>query len=340
MKPGQQGVIMISFLLLVTVLTIGVGAFYAFASADFSASLRNEYLHQSFYMAEAGVDQGIVQLSKGILTQNISGTLNAVSYQGSYQVTCAPCTGASNETLTSTGTVTISGTNYSRTVRVVVKRSPAYTATAAVAISGVASTNGNVTVDGRDHDSNGNLTGAPGLPGIATSTNTFMQGGSSKVGGNGLAPANPASPGSYQLNAPALPSTPEGILGVPDGSLDAYKTSTPPATPFSNQIIYLTTSWNSVDFNGSSGVLICHNADGTAVLQNIHGNFKGLIITDDLIHINGDASLLGTVVGMKTGGVTLGNGSGQVNYSSQTMSNLPIARYTVSSWEDVRNDLL
>ncbi len=335
-----EGIILVSFLLLLMALVIGVSSFYAFAAADYFASLRNEYNHQAFYAAEAGIDQKIVELSKKNTAANMSGTLSTGQYQGTYQVTCAPCTGTGNETLTSTGTIAVNGFNYSRTVRVTLKKSSIFNATSSVAISGVASTSGSVTIDGRDHDTNGNLTGGPGVYGISTSSSTFNQGGSSQVGGNGIAPANPAAPVTYQVNAPAIPATPEGVLGLGAGALDAYKTSTPPATPFTNQIIYLTASWDGVDFNGSSGILICHNSAGNAFLKNIHGSFKGLIIADDLIHVNGNAELIGAIVGMKTSGVTIGNGSAEVKYSSQVLSALPIVRYTVTSWEDSRNDSL
>lgn len=334
----EGGIVLISFFLLMTVLLIGVGSFYAFAASDFFASVRQEYMTQAFYAAEAGIDKKIADLSTGNNAPSITGTVANNPYQTSYQVTCSPCTGAGDEFLVATGTVAEGNTNYTRTVRVTVQRAPLFTASAAVAISGVASTSGNITIDGRNHDTEGVLTGAPGLPGISTSSGTFTQGGSSKVGGNGIPPANPALPGSYQLNAPPLPSTPEAVLGISDGALDAYKTSSLPTDPFVNKIIYLTSSVTGVNLEGSSGILICHNAAADAYLKNIHGKFIGLIISDDLIHINGDAELIGAVVGLKTGGVTLGNGAGYVKYSSQTLSNLPLKRYSVTSWEDARND--
>lgn len=340
MAEKKKGIILISFVLLIAVLFVGAGSFYTFGAADYFASVRNEFLNQAFYAAEAGIDQKIAALSTGDLTASSTAAVSAAPYASSYAVTCVPCTGAGNELLTSTGTVTVNGINYSRTVRVTVQRSQLFTPTAAVAISGIASTNGNVTVDGRNHTSEGVLTGQPGVYGISTSSDTFNQGGNSKVGGNGLAPLNPALPASYEVNAPALPSTPEEVLGLSEGALDGYKTSTPPTGPFVNQIIYLTGSWTGVNLDNSSGILICHNSAGDAFLKDIHGKFKGLIITDDLIHINGDAELIGAIVGLKTGGVTLGNGSGEVKFSSEVLGSLPLARYQVTSWEDSRNDTL
>ena len=364
MKTKEQGFIFIAFTLFAVLLLIGVGGLFAFSFSDYRASLRSEGMMQALYVAEAGIDQKLVELMQGS-TANISGTLNldtGGNYQGRYDVFYGvvatnastgtksivnPANGAQmavseyangDEVVVSTGTVTISGVQQAqRIIRASVQHAGIVNPRAAVAISGVASTNGAVTVDGREHDANGNLTGAPGKYGISTSSGTFNQSGTSKVGGNGIAPAKPANPATYELNAPPLPNTPEELLQVSAGSLDQFKTSTPPQTPF-NGIVYLTTSWDGVNLNGSSGVLITHNATGDALLKNIHGVFKGLIVTDDIVHINGDAELIGAVYGLKTGGVTLGNGSGEVKYSSAILSTLPLSRYTVTSWEDSHND--
>ena len=365
MKRGQRGVVLISFMLVMLILLIGVGALYGFAFSDYRASVRNEWLHQATYVAEAGIDQKLVQLMQGNKT-NIVGVLNfdnAGAQRGNYQIfygvvsldangnrvlvnpsdgsqTSLSGTGyaVGDEALVSTGTLNLNGVEQARKVlRVTVQQSAIINPRAAVTISGIASTNGAVIVDGREHDSDGNLTGAPGKFGISTSSSTFNQGGNSKVGGNGIAPAKPANPATYELNAPPLPNDPEQVLGLSVGSLDQFKTQTPPSTPF-NGIVYLTSSWVGVNFNGSNGVLIVHNSAGTAFLKNIHGNFKGLIITDDIIHINGDSEIIGAVYGLKTGGVTLGNGSGEVKLSTSALSNIPLAKYTVTSWEDSQND--
>ena len=361
---GERGIVLISTLAVSLVLAIGASAFYAFALNDYRATQRNEWMTQVLYVAEAGIDQKLVELTQ-LKTANLTGTLNLASggnYQGRYDIFYGVVKQGSNpqdrvlvnpssgeqkgisgygigdEVILSTGILTLDGTERARkNLRVSVKRAALVSPRAAVAISGVASTNGAVIVDGREHDANGNLTGAPGTYGISTSTGTFNQGGNSKVGGNGVAPSKPANPVTYELNAPPLPPTPEGILGVSDGSLDQFKTNTPPATPYSG-IVYLTSSWDGVNLNGSSGILICHNTGGTAFLKNIHGNFKGLIITDDIIHINGDSEMIGAVFGLKTGGVTLGNGSGWVKFSSEVLANLPLVRYTVTSWQDAQND--
>lgn len=336
MKTRNEGIILISLFLLTTVLFTGTGSLCTLALTDFRASMRMNYLHQAFYLAEAAIDQKLVELTTGN-KNDLAGGLSAPGCAGTYFVDYQldPMTG--DEILVATGTVNAGGQNFSRTLRVTVQQAPPFAANAAVAISGIASTNGNVTVDGRDHDADGNLTGAPGVFGIATSSPTFIQGGSSQVGGNGIAPAQPADPTTYQINSPPLPPTPEAVLGVSDGALDAYKTSTPPSSPFSG-IVYLTANWEGVNLDGSSGILICHTPAGDAYLKNVHGMFKGLIITDDIIHINGDAEIRGAVLGLKTGGVTLGNGAGEVKFSSQLLANLPLVKYTVTSWQDASND--
>lgn len=361
---NEKGVVFISFLLFIVLLVVGVGALYAFGFADFRATLKTEAVTQAIYVAEAGIDQKLIELTQRN-TANTNGTLNfdtGGNLQGNYQVfygvvatdlntgnkaVVNPNTGEQvavanyadgDEVIISTGILNLNGVEQARRVlRATVRSSQLIEPRAAVTISGVASTNGTVTVDGREHDSDGNLTGAPGTYGISTASGTFIQGGNSTVGGNGIAPARPANPATYELDAPPLPDTPEQILGVSDGSLDAYKTNTPPSGPF-NGIVYLTTTWEGVNLEGSSGILICHNEEGDALLKNIHGQFKGLIVTDDIIHINGDSEIIGAVFGLKTGGVTIGNGSGYVKFSSDVLANLPLVRYTVTSWEDHHND--
>lgn len=363
-RRREQGFVFIYFILLSLVLLTGVGAFYGFGYADLRASMRTEWMNQAFYVAEAGIDQKLFELVTGS-TANITGTLDFAgggNYQGNYTVfygQVGPCANGvglcainpdtlaevpvtqyvqGDEVIFSTGTITINGIlSAQKTVRITIRRDPILNPDAAVSINGVASTSGSITVDGREHDRNGNLTGRPGTFGISTSGSTFNQGGSSKVGGNGIPPARPADPATIQLNAPRLPNTPEALLGLSEGALDRYKTNQPPASPFSG-VVYLTTSWQQANLDGSSGVLIVHNGSGSAVLKNVSGTFKGLIVTDDIVHINSRAKLIGALFGLKSEGVTLGNGNAEVLYSPEIITNLPLAHYTLTTWEDSQND--
>lgn len=360
----ERGAVLMMVVLFLVVLLIGVGAFYGFAFSNYNAVLRNEWMTQAIFAAEAGVDRKLAELTQRN-TANISGTLNFDAggvHQGTYDVfygvvtvdpvsggraAVNPLTGAQiavsdfgngDEVIIVTGTVRLNNIERARqTLRVGVRQTPLVNPRAAVTIRGIAATTGAVTLDGREHNSGGQLTGEPGTYGLSTVSNTFSQGGSSKVGGNGIAPASPANPTTYELNGPAVPDSPEKVLGLSDGALDAFKTDTPPTAPF-NGVVFLTSSWEGVNIDGSSGIFICHNKMGSAFLKNIHGTFKGLIITDDLIHINGDAVLIGAVYGLKTNGVTLGNGSAEIKFSSEVLSSLPLVGYSVTSWQDEKND--
>ncbi|MBI4115101.1 MAG: hypothetical protein HY447_00840 [Candidatus Omnitrophica bacterium] len=365
----EKGAVLIAFMLLAVVLIIGVASFYAFAFADFRASLRNEWMTQAMYVAEAGIDQKLVQLAAGN-NSNVTGNLNfdvGGNHQGSYSVfygvvATDPDTGGNvavnpvdnseeavsgyavgDEVIISTGTVTLNGTQVAqRELRATVQSSPLIAPRGAVVAKGNAQTYGSITIDGRNHDINGNLiVGDPGVFGVSA-TGTFSLQGASEVGGNGIAPTgNPGNPATYEVNAPDLPSTPEEILGLSQGALDQYKTSTPPSGAFSG-IVYLTTNWDAADLSGSSGILIVHNDAGDATLSNIHANtgiFKGLIIMDRLDKINGNGTFLGAVYTLNAGGdlTKIGNGNADIKYSSAVLAGLPLVNYRVTSWEDTRN---
>ena len=100
--------------------------------------------------------------------------------------------------LISTGT----SDGISRTLNVKVQKQIPSGLYGAITGNGNFATSGNITIDGRDHDVNGNVVGT-GSYGISTS-GTYSQGGSSTVGGNGAAPADPA-PGSSGESAHKIP---------------------------------------------------------------------------------------------------------------------------------------
>ena len=89
--------------------------------------------------------------------------------------------------------------------------------------------------------------------------------------------------------------------------------------------------------NPSTGILIVHNSDSTALLKNTQGYFKGLIITDDFVHINDTAMVIGGIVLQKSTGNAIGNGDADVLYSSSVLKDLPISNYTIQSWEDTKS---
>jgi len=244
--------------------------------------------------------------------------------------------------ITSTGT---SANGSVRKIEVVVQKSSlgAGGIRAAVMANGPIKTLGSIRIDGRDHDIDGNLIPNSGTLGISTRS-TYSQGGNSRVGGtyNGTdyAPSKPGNSNIIETNATwTAPTTPEEVLGLTQ--VDQLKTLaqsgiggsqyvTDPANlayPLSG-ITYVELppgdKWiaGGFDFTGS-GILIVHNSSTNAVLKNTNiGTFKGIIIVDDYIHIHN--TIIGAVVNLTSNpseGNCIGNGSGQVLYSSIAISN-------------------
>lgn len=324
---NEKGVILVWFLLLSVVLLIISGAVYGLSFQESKLMQIEQYRSQAFYLAETGLDQKLKELR----ANNIS-DISSVSFgDGSYSVTYS----AANHTVTSVGTFN----GISKTVKAVVQKTSPPGVNGALTAAGSVSFNGGIVVDGRDHDINGNVVGS-GTYGVS-SGGAINQGGSATIGGNGYAPADPANPASILANASSVTTTPEAALGMSPGSLDAYKTSTVPSTPFNGIVYYTGNEWIAPNFgtvdNPSTGILIVHNSTGDALLKNVHGHFQGIIIADDLIHINGDAVITGGLVLQKSTGNTVGNGAAHVNYSSNVLSNLPLNNYSITSWEDMNN---
>jgi hypothetical protein len=204
---------------------------------------------------------------------------------------------------------------------------------------------GSLDVDGRDHDSDGGLLPRQGVYGVWT-TQTLSQGGSSKIGGTfnsiDLPPTSPAVAGSYRTNQTwpgGYPSSPEGVLGgkdkgYPEGTLKAIAQAGIAGSQYVTDgnslklplkgVTYVELpsgeDWTGMDVTGT-GILVVHNSALNAQMQNINsGNFKGLIIADDVIHIH--ASIIGALVVLSprpSSGNCIGNGTGTVLFSRQTI---------------------
>lgn len=207
--------------------------------------------------------------------------------------------------------------------------------------------NGNINVDGRDHDTTGAVIN-PGVFGVST-CNLLYVSGSSSVGGNGTAPVDKHTIGPVlnvvcEQNAPVLPlfQSPETFLGFSEGELDKYVVPSL-VTPMKG-IVYLKNSYvGPVHFDSSFGVLIVHNSARNAELQITNGFFKGLVITDLMAKINGNATVLGAVITLNDGEVsTFGNGSADILYSEYVLNNL--SNYCLNikkkvkelSWKEIR----
>lgn len=182
---------------------------------------------------------------------------------------------------------------------------------------------GNITIDGRDWDSSGSsIVDSFGTWGVS-SCGTVTQQGNAMVGGNGVEPQTDAGDSVIQdsANVADYASTPEEVLGVEPGDLDAYKVGS--VTFPIDGVYYLTSDVGPVHFNNSTGILIVHNDTWSADLQITDGVFKGIIITDNMDIINGNAKVIGSVITLTASEVsTFGTGTAIIRYSSQIINNL------------------
>jgi hypothetical protein len=338
---NEKGIMLIWFYMLFVIIMITAGSMFEMSFHETRIANIDQAQDKAFYLAESAIDQKLKEIRANnfaaiAATSLGAGTYSAV-YCGPYGTSCGDSANPQIAKITATGTV---GGISKTIIAVVQKKIPGVRG--AISANEDVELNGSISVDGRDHDADGNLiAGEPGTYGIS-SGGTINQTGSSDIGGNGFAPTQPANPAAIQENATTdVYTTPEAALGLEPGSLDAYKTSSEPATPF-NGIVYFTgNEWNAPNFGSASapstGILIVHNTSASAVLKNIHGTFKGLIIADDLIHINGDAEIIGGVILQKSTGNTVGNGSALVKFSSAVLNGLSHATFMIVGWQDQQN---
>ncbi len=316
--------------LFVFLLTMGTLTYLSFVISGSTGTWDIGRQAKAFYAAEAGVQRLLYELNNGG-GNSVNGTLTTDTYSGTFTATYD----LNAATITSTGTV---GTN-SRTIVVRTRLIPSCVGGAATTNCNV-STLGNITIDGRDYDNVGNLTGGPGVYGIS-SAGTVSQGGSSTIGGNGNAPAMPAASSAIKQNAGALPSTqPWDLLGVSEGWFNANVTvsTEEPEDDFSGITYYDPPggTWNPADLGNYSGILIVHNATNTAKMKNVHGTFKGLIITDEVQSINAGTNISGAFIVTGTTANTLGNGTASLVFSSKTLDGLKtLIGNQTSGWKKI-----
>ena len=327
---NEKGMVLIWFYFLIVILMITSGAVFGLSFQEAKLISIEQNRTKAFYLAEAALDQKLEEIRSSNLDDIGSTDFGDGSFTADYD--------SSTKKITATGTV--NGTT--ATVVAVVSKTIPPGVKGAISAVGNITFSGNVNVDGRDYNSSGVLTGDDGTYG-ASSGGTITQSGSSTIGGNGIAPAHPANSAAIEQNSGYSYTTPESVLGLSAGSLNDYKHSTVPTLPMSG-IYYYTGDLidaSALSFgtstSPSTGILILHNSTGTSQLKNMHGYFKGLIITDDLVHINGDAIVLGGVVLQKSTGNTVGNGDADVLYSSSVLSDLPLSDYSIVSWEDTKS---
>jgi len=307
-------------------------------------------------LAQAGVNMGLRRLvynrnSRSSFTTNFGGGGIVVSFEDAYYQ------GRSSIKITSTATLSDRSSGYSFFGRDTTFTSVAYVPKANVPrlIRAAISTNNHVTtgggfiVDGRDHDTTGStVIPAQGVFGLWTS-NTLTQTGTSTIGGTNIrgvdfAPSKPADTSIIRQSQTPYPTSPDSVLGgpengYPEGTLKAIAQSgiggsrytTDPSTlsyPLRG-VTYIeipagSATWLSCNITGS-GILVVHNSTNTAFMKNVNaGPFRGIIICDDMSHVNAGVTIIGTIIALTRDPSTtndFGNGNSQVLYSSDAVAN-------------------
>ena len=222
---------------------------------------------------------------------------------------------------------------------------------------------GNVEVDGRDWNMANSAIVGDGVVAAMSGGAITVGGSAGLGGNGAAPPGAGASPGSLDANhdwgsdgwdndmdgtadqaGETYPSDPDQALGFPNGTLrnaaisyGTYVTTQAAYTAalalnggkfFSGKIVYC-------DFipappfevgtgmNDMPSVLVVHNAASNAVMKNVHGDFKGMILADKIEHINAGTTILGMIQAWGQFGNVFGNGTSTIRFSSEVLANLP-----------------
>lgn len=392
-KKDERGVASVIALLVAALLYLMGVMFLSVSSTEVTMAASRTNGLTAFYLSDAAIEHARRSLQGKDLSQVLDGTTpvfaggNTVNLAGgSYTVqvtnnilangfplSTIPADPSASATVDSDGIIVVTSTgtfrNATQVVEAVVEMPPAGLppgARGAMTTNGPTETKGNITIDGRDHDLDGNV-----IPGYGTyglfAADTYTQKGNSKVGGtdtdsNDFAPVKPGDPSVIKENySGTMEATPDEVMGgaangYPEGTLKSMAQSgtngsqyvTDPATltfPLSG-VTYVELpsgqEWNPVDFGDSNGILVVHNNNTDAVIKNLNnGTFKGLLIADDIVHIHTD--IIGAVVSLipaPSSGNAIGNGSGDVLYSRQALANAvgggaATGTYSVLSWHEL-----
>jgi type IV pilus assembly protein PilX len=380
---NERGIALVVALIILAVIVLAGAIAIMTSTTDLNISANYKAGNEALYVAEAGLERAKAYLKTvtdmdSVLTTNggMPFGLTPVSFGGgAYSVVVTNNTGdaggASHDSdntvvVTSTGTSAGSGKRVIEAVFI----KPTITTPGirgAVTANYNVGTLGTMTVDGRDHDINGNLISpATGLLGVST-RGAITEGGNSMIGGMtpGGTDVAPTKTGTFgppatgwasacEQNATwTAPTTPDAALGWPAGTLKKIAQSgaagsryvTDPASltlPLSG-VTYVElasgTSWDSADFGNSTGILIVHNSDTNAMMTNTNaGTFKGVIIVDDLVHVHNN--IIGAAINLTSNpsaGNCIGNGTGNILYSQTAVANAlnAVSQWTMASWREV-----
>lgn len=244
-------------------------------------------------------------------------------------------------------------------VRLLIPNNVPGAARGAVTANTIVAGNGGLLLDGRDHDTFGNVVPGAGALAISTTASLALKPNTWLAGTADSLDHPPLRPNDSQIDMDAIvetgaswptgfPVTPDGVMGglihgFPEGRLKRMAQSgtngsqyvgpdaSPPSAPGDLRFplrgvtyveLGMGQAWIGVDLGDSDGILVVHNDSGTAVLKNVNnGVFKGLLIVDDLVHLH--TTIIGAVVVLTDGpssGNVLGNGHGSILYSRAALS--------------------
>ena len=289
----------------------------------------------AFNIAEAGKEHAIAaiiaDMTLAIPYERNMILRNSGLGEGSYTVSCSTNTLKDSIWIRSVGSIHDNST----TIDVIcipglVSKQINPTIDAAVSTRSSFTSTGSIIIDGRNWCHIADTVIDSGISGVRYN-GALTQSGNSQIGGKGNAPIRNAFPPIVDPNGRNNPSTPEEVLGLSSGDLDRYKIESIPSGPlnFNNKILYISPRageeiFMDPDFGGSTGIFIFHNENRTAQLKNIHGDFKGIIIADQVVHVNANALIYGAIFTLSDveGGNTFGNGNSDIRFSKKLIQQI------------------
>ena len=309
------------------------------SSTKITANFNDYFLRQSAQnIAQSGVNLGLRRLVNDSTWRNSTWPVNMLA--GKVLIRAFDTTFAGKAVTGVSATGTIESRNASSTAYVL-KLKAVLNLNGVLTTNGPTGTAGSMVIDGRDHTISGALVPLQGVYGVWT-TSTFSQGGGSAVGGTvkgvDYQPKGwPKSSKVIQMGWPTPgPTTPDSVFGgtdkgFPEGTLKSISQSGTSGSQYVTNPLALKYplsgvtyvelpsggSWSPATITGS-GILIVHNSSRNAVLANTSGgNFTGIVISDDIVHIN--SIIIGATVALTSNpsqGNLIGNGNGQILYSN------------------------
>lgn len=209
-------------------------------------------------------------------------------------------------------------------------------------------------IDGRDHDLNGNFIPKNGIYGVSSGTSfTNLQG--AMIGGtvNGVdyPPKYPENPIVVEQNynwGGSFPTSPDQILGYPEGTLKSIAQSGIKGSQYVTNLSQLKYPLNGVTYLelpstevkidlgkfDNWGILVVHNSTGSTRVTQLKSQkpFKGLIIGDYMFHLHLD--ILGGLIllspNLELTKECKGNNDHKIYYSSAAIKNATFFANSVS----------